>query len=68
MSLHLIPEDQVEKNRLRNPGSVKIEVGTVKIEYPRERMRKTPFTRYDIVERDGNFYIEIPDGIDEIFS
>lgn len=68
MSLHLIPEDQVEKNSLRDPGVMVVKFHGGKIELPRKRMAVTPFTRYNIVERDGNFYVEIPDGIDKIYS
>lgn len=67
MSLHLIPEDQVEKYSLRDPGEEIIGVGSLNMRLPKKRMSKAPFTRYDIVERDGNFYVEIPDGIDKIF-
>jgi hypothetical protein len=67
MSLHLIPEDQIEKNGLGDPGKIVVKFHGGKIELPRQRKTKTPFTGYNIIERDGKLYVEIPDGIDKIF-
>ena len=68
MSLHLIPEEHVKKNNLRDPGKIIVKLPGGKVEIPRQAITTTPFTGYKIVERDGNFYVEVPDGIDEIFS
>ena len=69
MSLYAISEGLVEKYGLRDSGDIVLNLpGSKKITIPGNKVRKTPFTQYEIVERDGTLYVNIPDGVDKIIS
>jgi hypothetical protein len=66
--LHAIPEEIAEKYGLRSDGDIIVNLPGNKIRIPGSPIRATPFTQYEIVERDGVLYVNIPDGVDEIVN